>query len=84
MASEPLSGQELAILHERISRAAAELRLRARRRPAGLYLSDDVLRLAEAAFRSIPVTPRLLAGVTAAALVVAGVAAIMAARSRRT
>lgn len=84
MAPEPLSGQELEVLHERISRTAAELRLRARRRPGGLYLSDDVLRLAEAALRSVHVTPRLLAGVTAAALVVAGVAAIMAVRSRRT
>ncbi|MGH7427570.1 MAG: hypothetical protein ACREJ4_04335 [Candidatus Methylomirabilaceae bacterium] len=84
MAPEPLSGQELETLHERITRAAAELRLRARPRPGGLHLSDDVLRLAEATLRSVHVRPRLIAGVTAAALVVAGFAAIMAVRSRRT
>ncbi|MGQ0549801.1 MAG: hypothetical protein ACT4PY_09075 [Armatimonadota bacterium] len=84
MAAEPLSGQELAILHERIARTARELRRRARTRPAGALASDDLLRLAEAALRSVPVTPRLVAGVTAALLVVAGVAAIMAVRGRRT
>jgi len=83
MAAEPLSGQELEILHERIARSAAELRLRARLGPGVPRATDDLLRVAEAALRSVHVTPRLLASVTAAALVVAGVAAIMAVRGRR-
>lgn len=83
MAAKHLSEQELRILHERIARRAAELRMRVRTRPAGPRVPDELLRVAEAALRSVHVTPRLVASITAAALVVAGVAAIMVVRGRR-
>lgn len=83
MAAEHLSKQELTLLHERIAETAAELKMRARIRPAGPRVPDEFFRVAEALLRSVPVTPRVIASVTALLLVTAGIAAILAVRGRR-
>lgn len=92
MAAEPLPGQGLTILHERITRAAAELRFRTRPPASGeasVYGSarrrvpDDLLRAAEGVLRGVHLSPRLIASVAAGLLVAAGVAAVLAVRGRR-
>lgn len=90
MATRFVPGQELAVLHERIGRTVTELRFGARRlssagsrAPAGPRAPEELMRAAGEVLRSLRVAPRLAVGVGAALLVVAGIATVLMARSRR-
>jgi len=86
VAEEPVPGQELALLpllHDRISRAVAELRVRARRPRSDPRAPGELMKAAEEALRALRAEPALAAGIGVALLVVAGVAAALAVRGRR-
>jgi hypothetical protein len=83
MAAEPVSGQELRVLHERISSTVQALGTRFRRKPAlSPRMPDEIFRLAEEAVHHLRLTPRLAMGV-GALVAVAVVAAVLATRARR-